>query len=308
MNNRQLIIQALDLIEDRLTTVLPVAVLSKEMGYSLYHFTRLFQAVTGIAPGEYISRRRITEAALDILRMPERSLQDISLDYDFNNYETFTRAFKRMLHTTPTLVRKRCTKSQLPLLPRLYENDLHQAPMDHIISPQLVDLREVILQGTLVKINDNYSVISNAWSLLFNKVTTIHKRIVPEKYYQLGFWPDDYEDNGFSIMCACELKSSPAIVPDHISHSYTSSKSVIYTDSNQALSIHVLPPARYLKFIHRGRSCDIPSTYKYIYGIWLPKTEYRISMPFELEFYGEGYLGPDNENSVSEIYIPLEYI
>lgn len=106
MNNRQLIIQALDLIEDRLTTFLPVAVLSKEMGYSLYHFTRLFQAVTGIAPGDYIARRKITEAALDIHRMPERSLQDISLDYNFSNYETFTRAFKRMLHTTPSLVRK----------------------------------------------------------------------------------------------------------------------------------------------------------------------------------------------------------
>lgn len=62
MNNHQLIIQALDLIEDRLTTFLPVAVLSKEMGYSLYHFTRLFQAVTGIAPGDYIARRKITEA------------------------------------------------------------------------------------------------------------------------------------------------------------------------------------------------------------------------------------------------------
>ncbi|WP_375104732.1 helix-turn-helix domain-containing protein [Paenibacillus sp. RS8] len=308
MNNRQLIIQALDLIEDRLTTLLPVAVLSKEMGYSLYHFTRLFQAVTGIAPGDYISRRRITEAALDILRMPERSLQDISLDYDFNNYETFTRAFKRMLHTTPTLVRKRRTKSQLPLLPRLYEHDLHQAPMDNIISPQLVDLGEIILQGPLVKINDNYSVISNTWSLLFSKVTTIHKRILPEKYYQLGFWPNDYEDNGFSIMCACELKSSPSIAQNHISHSDTSSKSEIYTDRNRALPIHVLPPARYLKFIHRGRSCDIPSTYKYIYGIWLPKTEYRISIPFELEFYGEGYIGPDNEKSVSEIYIPLEFI
>lgn len=114
MNNRQLIIQALDLIEDRLTTFLPVAVLSKEMGYSLYHFTRLFQAVTGIAPGDYIARRKISEAALDIHRMPERSLQDISLDYNFSNYETFTRAFKRMLHTTPSLVRKRLTETKLP--------------------------------------------------------------------------------------------------------------------------------------------------------------------------------------------------
>lgn len=289
MNNRQLIIQALDVIEDRLTTVLPVSVLSKEMGYSVYHFTRLFQAVTGIAPGDYILRRRITEAALDIHRMPDRSLQDISLDYNFSNYETFTRAFKRMLHTTPSHVRKRLTETKLPLLPRLHEQDLLKITLDCNIFTQLVDLGEIILQGPVVKVDHDFSVISDTWPLLFSKVATLSDRIQPEKYYQLGLWPDDYESNGLSMMCACQLNP-------------------IYKDINGEFPIQILPPLRYLKFIHKGRSCDIPSTYKYIYGIWLPKTEYRISIPFELEFYGEGYLGPDNENSVSEIYIPLEFI
>lgn len=289
MNNRQLIIQAVDLIENRLTTFLPVAVLSKEMGYSLYHFTRLFQAVTGIAPGDYIARRKITEAALDIHRMPERSLQDISLDYNFSNYETFTRAFKRILHTTPSHVRKRLTETKLPLLPRLYEQDLFKITPDSDIVPQLVDFGEIILQGPLVKVEHDFSLIAETWSLLFSKVASISDRIQPEKYYQLGFWPDDYESNGFSIMCACQLNPK-------------------FANNNREFPIQILPPMRYLKFIHKGRSCDIPSTYKYIYGIWLPKTEYRISMPFELEFYGEGYLGPDNENSMSEIYIPLEFL
>jgi AraC family transcriptional regulator len=269
--------------------VLPVSVLSKEMGYSLYHFTRLFQAVTGIAPGDYILRRRITEAALDIHRMPDRSLQDISLDYNFSNYETFTRAFKRMLHTTPSHVRKRLTETKLPLLPRLHEQDLLKITLDCNIFPQLVDLGEIILQGPVIKVDHDFSVISDTWPLLFSKVATLSDRIQPEKYYQLGLWPDDYESNGLSMMCACQLNP-------------------IYKDINGEFPIQILPPIRYLKFIHKGRSCDIPSTYKYIYGIWLPKTEYRISIPFELEFYGEGYLGPDNENSVSEIYIPLEFI
>ena len=306
MNNRQLMIKAIDLIEDRLTTVLPVAVLSKEMGYSLYHFTRLFQAVTGIAPGDYISRRRITEAALDILRTPERSLQDISLDYNFNNYETFTRAFKRMLHTTPSIVQKGHTAMKLPLLPRLYEQDLLQAPMDSNISPQVVNFGEIILQGPLIRVNNDFSVITNTWPLLFNKVNAIPERMLPEQYYQVGLWPDDYESTGFSVMCACELTPSIPNTSEHLIHSDTSSVPEIYIDSNRELPILILPPARYLKFVHKGRSCDIPTTYKYIYGIWLPKSDYRISLPFEFEYYGEEYLGPDNENSVSEIYIPLE--
>lgn len=289
MNNRQLIVQALDLIEDRLTTLLPVAVLSKEIGYSLYHFTRLFQAVTGIAPGDYIARRKITEAALDIHRRPERSLQDISLDYNFNNYETFTRAFKRMLHTTPSHVRNRRIERMLPLLPRLYEQDLLKITPGSETIPKLVDFGEIILQGPVVKVNHDFSVISDTWPLLHSNVPSISDRIQPEQYYQLGYWPDDYESNGFSIMCACQLNTLP-------------------TENNREFPVQILPPIRYLKFTHKGRSCDIPSTYKYIYGIWLPKSEYKLSIPFELEFYGELYLGPDNENSVSEIYIPLELI
>lgn len=290
MNNHQLILQALDLIEDRLTTFIPVAVLSQEMGYSLYHFTRLFHAVTGIAPGDYIARRKITEAALEIHRMSERSLIDISLDYNFNNYETFTRAFKRILNTTPSCIRNKRTEMKLLLLlPRLYEQDLLKSMPDRDLFPQLVDFGEIILQGPLVNVSNDFSVISNAWHLLFSKIDTLSNRMIPEQYFQLGYWPDDYESNGLSIKCACQLNP-------------------IDVDNNQEFPIHILPPIRYLKFIHKGRSCDIPSTYKYIYGIWLPKSEYRLSIPFELEYYGDLYLGPDNENSESEIYIPLELI
>lgn len=94
MNNYQLVVQALDHIEAELKSPLSVTALSRRTGYSLYHFIRLFQAITGITPGDYIARRKITEAAKDLKRWPERSFQDIALDYHFNDYETFTRAFK----------------------------------------------------------------------------------------------------------------------------------------------------------------------------------------------------------------------
>ncbi|WP_157794133.1 AraC family transcriptional regulator [Paenibacillus donghaensis] len=307
MNNRQLICQALDHIEDQLRSTLPVQALAETTGYSLYHFIRLFQAVTGMSPGEYIARRRITEAAHDIMRQKQRSLQDISLDYDFNNYETFSRAFRRILHTTPTQVRRNRMEGLLPLLHPLHEQDLHYFAVTKEISPQLAELGEVVIQGPIVTILRNSSIFSQAWHQLFNQVSSISGRMQPERYYQVGYWPDDYELSGAKFMCGCELVQ-PLSAP-HDPNVRAGMESFFQPQSHNGIfPLQVIPPARYLKFYHRGLSKDISHTYKYFYEIWLPKSEFRLSLPFEFEYYGEQYLGPDNERSVSEIYIPLELL
>ncbi|MFF2019643.1 AraC family transcriptional regulator [Paenibacillus sp. NPDC058177] len=318
MNNRQLILKALNLIEDHLTASLPVAALSNAMGYSLYHFIRLFQAVTGMAPGEYIIRRKITEAALDIIHSPDRSFLDISLHYHFNNYETFTRAFKRLLHTTPTLVRKRQAGTMLPLLHRMHERDLLHLSATFSTPPQLVELGEIILQGPLARVKNNPDVITQTWPRLFNSIHNIPQRKLPEKYYQVAYWPEKDDHSAFSVMCACELLAS-LLEQSKKHHDFQSrvletsfldeSLNILsHTGPSADFPIHRLPPARYLRFIHKGLSREVSSTYKYIYGIWLPKTDYRLSLPYEFEYYGDAYLGPDNESSLSEIYIPLELL
>lgn len=302
MNNRQLIIQTLDLIESKLQSPLSVQLLSKAAGYSLYHFIRLFQGVTGLTPGEYIARRKISEAALDLIRFPDRSFQEISLDYGFNDYETFARAFRRLLYTTPTSIRKKTNSDLLPLLHRLREEDLQHWAIHIETPPQPVELGEIILQGPSVIINNDPSAIGTAWAQLFGSVHSLGNRRLPEKYYQLGYWPEDYEDNETTFVCACELNSPSA------EHSPVPPSDGSSAQFGRDFPVHVLPPARYLKFLHKGRSCEVSATYKYIYGVLLPRTEYRLALPYEFEYYGPEYLGPDNVESISEIYIPLSLL
>ncbi|WP_150274736.1 helix-turn-helix domain-containing protein [Paenibacillus tepidiphilus] len=298
MNNRQLIVQALDHIEANLRVPLSVQALSRNTGYSLYHFIRLFQGVTGLTPGDYISRRKITEAAKDILKTPERSLQDISLDYAFNDYETFARAFKRILRRPPSALRQKLHPDIPPLLPRLYENDLQQWPDTLFVQPRLIDLGELVLQGPQVNEYTNPAAFGAAWENLFGSLALLPERMLPERYYQLGYWADDYEDSGASFLCACELSRIHPV-------SSGPGSGLVADQAIPQFPVHVLPPARYLKFLHKGRSREIPATYKYIYGVYLPKTNYRLTLPYEFEFYGDDYLGPDHPESVSEIYIPL---
>ncbi|AIQ44975.1 hypothetical protein R70723_02945 [Paenibacillus sp. FSL R7-0273] len=297
MDNRQLIMTAIDYIEANLRQPVSVRSLSQFTGYSMYHFIRLFQGITGLTPGDYIARRKITEAVRDILSKPRRSLLDISLDYSFKDYETFVRTFKRLLHTTPTMLRRK-TNAELPLLlHRLYSHDLQQWPLQHTSRPQTVEIGEIKLQGVQVTVHDDPSLISNAWKQLSGSLPSISERVLPERFYQLGYWTDNYGDDGIRFLCGCELTNTSSCA----SARSLTGQSLLSPE----LSVHSLAPARYLKFLHTGRSADISATYKYIYGVFLPKTDYRLTLPYEFEYYGKDYLGPENPASTSEIYIPI---
>ena len=116
MISRELINRALDYIEDNLTRAMTPDHIAAVAGYSRYHFGRLFRAMTGQRLAEYVRRRRLCEAARELLLSRQRIL-DIALDYQFESQEAFTRAFKKEFGTSPGLYRRqgRFTK----MFPRL---------------------------------------------------------------------------------------------------------------------------------------------------------------------------------------------
>ena len=93
------------MIEGRWAEDLSVPTLAAKAGYSLHHFGRLFAGVVGLPPKEYVLRRRLSEAARDLSR-DKRRVTDVAFDYGFNDLETFTRAFRRVLGVTPSAVRR----------------------------------------------------------------------------------------------------------------------------------------------------------------------------------------------------------
>ena len=127
MNSRIRAIRcALDFIEGHLGEDISVGDIANAAGYSLYHFIRTFNQVVQHSPYDFLMRRRLTEAARDLLATDHKIL-DIALDYCFHNHETFSRAFKRMFQTQPSQFRSD------PLdLDRLYLPPLSNAYLAHI--------------------------------------------------------------------------------------------------------------------------------------------------------------------------------
>ncbi|MBN6886959.1 AraC family transcriptional regulator [Cytobacillus horneckiae] len=96
--------RAMQYIEEHLTEEIEYKEVAKIALCSEYHFKRMFSFLAGMTLSEYIRKRRLTLAAVEILSTSNRII-DISLKYQYSSPDSFTRAFQLLHGFTPTDVR-----------------------------------------------------------------------------------------------------------------------------------------------------------------------------------------------------------
>ncbi len=92
-------------IEEHLEDETDYDAMADILGYSVYHFKRLFMVVCGVPAAEYIRCRRLAKAASELIDGSDKIL-DIATKYQYNSAAAFNRAFKAMHGTAPGDVRK----------------------------------------------------------------------------------------------------------------------------------------------------------------------------------------------------------
>jgi AraC-like DNA-binding protein len=94
------------LIEKRLKTGVTYRALEHKVGFSYRHIREVFKEHANISLAKYVLKRKLSNAAFEMIHS-DRSLTDISLDYGFEQYGSFIRAFKRETGLTPSEFRNR---------------------------------------------------------------------------------------------------------------------------------------------------------------------------------------------------------
>lgn len=120
MDYRKSIQDSLDYIEDNLKTSITATELSEQAGYSLFHYYRLFQSVVGMSVMQYILRRRLIHAIYEIRCGCKRI--DVILEYGFDTYAGFYKAFRREFDCTPSAYIKK-GRAKRPYKLNLYKED-----------------------------------------------------------------------------------------------------------------------------------------------------------------------------------------
>jgi AraC-like DNA-binding protein len=78
---------------------------ARRAGLSPYHFLRLFAAVVGVTPHQYLLRSRLRRAAR-ALAEDDRAVSDIALDVGFADLSNFVRTFHRAAGVSPRSFRQ----------------------------------------------------------------------------------------------------------------------------------------------------------------------------------------------------------
>jgi len=96
---------ALEYIEGHLEEDVDWRRAAAEANCSTRHFLRMFEAIAGQGPGEYVRRRRLSRAAFELSRGAVKVI-DLALRLGYETPDAFGRAFKRELGLTPSEARQ----------------------------------------------------------------------------------------------------------------------------------------------------------------------------------------------------------
>lgn len=99
------VMAAIDYIEGHLHEKPDLQTVAAAVHYSKYHLHRMFTAVTGMTIQTYIQRRRLTEAAGQLV-LSDRPIFEIALSAGYESRQSFTDIFKAMYKKSPNRYRE----------------------------------------------------------------------------------------------------------------------------------------------------------------------------------------------------------
>jgi len=282
MTGYECICEAINIFETSLRNagrreiVRTVSQLAELTGYSVYHFTRLFFTVTGYSPKEYMAGRIFSEVAQKIVES-DFSLKSIAYDFGFDEYETFSRGFKRFFGVPPRSVR---SDHSLPagylkrVMPE-FEKGTGNLLSDQ---PEIVEMDAHYLTGLPFYIEAGTTSFHKQWAIFMNVQEQVSGRLLPELYCQYSSWTDNESVSGLSILCAIETVGD--------------------VQQNPFFYTRRVPPASYLRFRHNSEVSDLWATYTYIYHDWFASHEVKPVGSWECQRYVD-------KGETIEICIPI---
>jgi AraC family transcriptional regulator len=98
--------RAIETMHDKLDEPITIDDMAKAAMFSKFHFTRIFQRVTGVSPGRFLSALRIQQAKR-LLVSTSWNVADISQRVGYSSVGTFSTRFKKSVGLSPTTYRMR---------------------------------------------------------------------------------------------------------------------------------------------------------------------------------------------------------
>ncbi|MBN2502907.1 MAG: AraC family transcriptional regulator [Anaerolineales bacterium] len=267
---------AIAYVEDHLHKPVGAGDMAAAAGYSLFHFVRTFNRVVHHTPYDYLMRRRLTEAARELVSS-EQLILDISIRYCFNNPETFSRAFRRMFAIQPSQFR-----TQGSLDPRQLQSPLTLAYLQHLhqgtyLRPEIVEGAPLHLAGLMTQPMLPEDILALWQHLGMDNLTP-----TAPAYGVTTYTPDGQPDFYLAAF-QIETTAQPPV----------------------SLVTKTIPAGMFARFIHKGSAETLSLSRDYIYQTWLPKSGCKLAYPLEIEYFDKGWQARTEPTGEWQVLIPV---
>jgi len=275
--------RSIEFIEQHLYERISVHEIAAASHYSTYHFSRIFKALVGETPKEYLRKRRLTVAAKRLLTEDVRILE-LAMDCQFDSQEAFTRAFKAQFNMTPAQYRKAADPFRLLYKDQFSPHELHYLQHELSMAPEIITQPATKLVGIAARYDNANLNLPTLWSA-FRPYRDQIKHRIGDQFFGIYESYEEHEDEvSFVYICSAPVSS--------------------FEDVPEGMITRELPEQLYARFTHRGPIAHLEQTLKYIWGSWLPKSGYEYVEKPDFELYGAGF-NPADPDSELYLHIPV---
>lgn len=271
--------QSMNYIEEHLTDEINYEQLGRIACCSTYHYQRMFTYMAGIPLAEYIRRRKMSLAAVD-LQGGESRIIDIAEKYGYRSPTAFNRAFQSFHGIPPSSVKNEGTpvKSFPPIVFKITIKGATE--MNYKIETK-ESFRIIGISAPLDQnIENNFAIVPQMWQEASTNGTL-------QKLASLMNTPP----MGLLGVSACNNEEQWKY--------YIAVSSTTPTDEFEQYTI---PACTWAIFSGTGTNQSIQDLEQRIITEWLPTSGYEYANAPDIEVY----LNPDPKNAQYEVWIPVK--
>lgn len=270
---------AVNYIEEHILEEPDLDKLGRLAGCSAHHFQRIFTYIGGITLTEYIRKRRMSLAAVD-LKDENSKVIDVSVKYGYDSPTAFTRAFVAVHGVTPT--RARANEISLKAFPPIVFQMTVRGAQEMNYRIEKRDTIRAVGKKILMKhtLEENCLITPNFWDQCTadGTIEKLAAMMNTDIYGLMGVSVCNESDDWEYYIAVATAK--PAGEYEEL----------------------IIPKSTWAVFYEENPVVRIQELETKIVTEWLPASGYEYADAPEIELY----LNPDPEKTEYEIWLPIE--
>lgn len=259
-------------IEDNIAEDIDITTIAKSFGISPWYLQHSFKALVGDTLGGYVRGRKMNQA-IELMENTSLDLIDVAIRVGFSSHEAFTRAFQKQFGMTPSKYRKDRPKILLQAKPTLSEDLVEHLKDTLDTAPKIYERSSTKILGFPTKLPSPFiefdrscADMNPAWMKLFGVENDIPERI-----------------RGSYV--GAILSPSGKFTEEFVSHIASVIVSENVTPQND-MEYYEFPKQLVAEFsVAKIDSTTVARTIDYIYGFWLPNSDYTRAEGSDYELF-----------------------